>query len=292
MSDTRERVSGLSGNALKVIAIILMIIDHFGSVFCTPGTELYAVTRLIGRLSFPIFAFLIVEGFLHTRNVWKYILSLLIFAVISEVLFDLMASGTVFNIHYQNVLFTFAVSVLMLKIISYTETKKICNKMHIFVVTFAYALAFMTVTVCMYKSFPAKGIEKDNFIILGAGILGIIFMIIHLYRVGYEITVKRGYVLLTVSVTVLISIYLNFDYSWAGVLAILLMYKLRGDTMLAYFIACTFLFLMNRSEVTSYLGYIFINMYNGTRGKGNKYLFYLSYPLHILILLIIFYLVK
>ena len=61
---------GLSGNALKIIAAVAMLIDHVGIMFF-PTVAIY---RIIGRLSFPIFAFMIVEGYFHTKNLKKYVL--------------------------------------------------------------------------------------------------------------------------------------------------------------------------------------------------------------------------
>ena len=75
----------LSSNALKVIACICMLIDHVGLVLMYNKWYM----RAVGRLAFPIFAFLIVQGAAHTSNIRKYILRLAVFALISEIPFDL-----------------------------------------------------------------------------------------------------------------------------------------------------------------------------------------------------------
>ena len=100
----------LSGSALKVIAVISMVMDHCAYYLMEHDTILYETLRCFGRIAFPVFAFLIAEGFRHTRNRRKYFLQLLFFAVISEVPWYLLngADGT------HNVMFTLALSVVAL----------------------------------------------------------------------------------------------------------------------------------------------------------------------------------
>ncbi len=76
---------GLSGCALKVIALVSMTVDHIAYYLMEHGTWAYDLMRTVGRMAFPIFAFLLVEGYTHTRSTGKYALNLLIFALISEV---------------------------------------------------------------------------------------------------------------------------------------------------------------------------------------------------------------
>lgn len=104
-----EKVS-LSGSSLKIIAIITMLIDHIGAVLFP---QCYLL-RFIGRLAFPIFCFLLVEGFTHTRNVKKYALRLGIFALISEIPFDLALFNKLFDFHHQNIFFTLLIGLLVL----------------------------------------------------------------------------------------------------------------------------------------------------------------------------------
>lgn len=128
---------GITGNALKLIAIVTMFIDHTGVALVENGIykfqnptlmqQILAATegarwsmvdillRTVGRLAFPIFCFLLVEGFLHTRDVKKYGARLLAFAFISEVPFDLAVFGKWFYPQYQNVYFTLFLGLCVLE---------------------------------------------------------------------------------------------------------------------------------------------------------------------------------
>ncbi len=87
---------------LKILAIVTMLVDHTGAILFPQ----FPVLRIIGRISFPIFAFLISEGLLHTSNVKKYLWRLFLFALISEVPFDLAFYGQLFHPQRQNIFFT------------------------------------------------------------------------------------------------------------------------------------------------------------------------------------------
>lgn len=131
-----ERKKGLSGTALKLIAIVTMVIDHIGAVVIEAGfldvrnfehfnqlitTEygkqwlvIDSALRFIGRISFPIFCFLLAEGFFHTKNRNKYAANMLIFAFISEIPFDLAVFNKVLYWDYQNIYFTLFLGLLVM----------------------------------------------------------------------------------------------------------------------------------------------------------------------------------
>ena len=137
MTEKRKTLpSGLTGNTLKLIAIFTMLIDHIGAAVIEAGIlssndmarmmailetergmQWYLadiVLRLIGRLAFPIFCFLLVEGFTHTGNEAKYARNLLLFALISEIPFALAFFGRLFFPGAQNVYFTLFLGVEMM----------------------------------------------------------------------------------------------------------------------------------------------------------------------------------
>lgn len=223
----------LSGNGLKLIAIVTMLIDHVGGMIIEPGIimkydastilsppglvrwmQIDMALRMIGRVAFPIFCFLIVEGFLHTKDVKKYAFRLLAFCFISEIPFNLGLSGMVFNAQYQNVYFTLFLGLLALIGIRRFQAS-------------VWKQALVMVACC------------------GAAML------------------------------------LRTDYNAFGVFFIVLLYLLRDNKKMQTILGCIGV----SWEITAPLAFIPINMYNGTRGTWNlKYLFYVFYPVHILVL--------
>lgn len=172
--------------------------------------------RDIGRLAFPIFAFLLVEGYLHTKDKRKYGRNLLIFAFISEIPWDLVHKNSFLFLH-QNVMFT-----------------------------------------------------------LFLGFLGIYFL---------ETYNRNRYKLSICLVGLLLLTYLlHADYGIAGLGFILLLYVMRNNKLLMTVIGAGYL----PNNTYAALAFIPINLYNGKRGfiKGKilKYVFYLFYPVHLLIL--------
>lgn len=122
---------GLTGNGLKWIATITMLIDHMAVALIQNGIfqsntiiltqeqwqrcyQLYWIMRYIGRIGFPIFCFLLVEGFYYTHNIKRYLFRLGIFALISEVPFDFALFQNVFYLSYQNVYFTLLIGIVTL----------------------------------------------------------------------------------------------------------------------------------------------------------------------------------
>lgn len=116
---------GLPGSVLKWIAIVTMFIDHAAVTlvygwakyrhYWGAGIEslnFYYVLRGIGRLGFPLFCFLLAEGFFHTRSRRKYLLRLFVFALISEVPFDRAFWGAWLEFGHQNVFFTLTLGLL------------------------------------------------------------------------------------------------------------------------------------------------------------------------------------
>ena len=107
------KIPTFSGSVLKIIAIVSMVIDHCAYFLMDNNSTLYGAMRCVGRIAFPVFAFLIAEGFAYTHNRKRYFTRLLVFAVISEVSWYLLngADGT------HNVMFTLALGVVALAVL-------------------------------------------------------------------------------------------------------------------------------------------------------------------------------
>ncbi len=110
---------GLTSNMLRTIAVVLMLSDHIWATVMSFGNWM----TYIGRMAFPIFAFQIAEGFVHTSNFKKYALRLLGFAVITEIPFNLFYSSRWFNPYHQNVLFTLLLGLLAISVIDKARKK-------------------------------------------------------------------------------------------------------------------------------------------------------------------------
>ena len=104
-----DKIRILDGTMLKIIAMVSMVFDHVGDMFF-PDTDWM---RMVGRIAMPIFAFCITEGYIHTRNKKKYLMRMGIFALISEVPFDLAFDGKI-GLSHQNIMLSFFLAILAL----------------------------------------------------------------------------------------------------------------------------------------------------------------------------------
>ncbi|MGN0505740.1 MAG: TraX family protein [Lachnospiraceae bacterium] len=147
MNKEQQISGGISSFTLHILAMALMLCDHLWATLF-PAQEWLTC---IGRIAFPIFAFMIAEGYFHTSNVKKYITRLLIFAIVSEVPFDLLYGSTVIYPFHQNVLWTFLIALLAIVLIEKTKAKKkLWLTVFVSVVTVFAALLLGTITMVDY----------------------------------------------------------------------------------------------------------------------------------------------
>ena len=103
----------LNASHLKIIAMVCMLLDHMWATVI-PGN---LWMTCVGRIAFPIFAFQVAEGYAHTKNFKKYLGRMFLFALISEIPYNLMAGGNWFHLFGQNVMFTFCLALLLIRLI-------------------------------------------------------------------------------------------------------------------------------------------------------------------------------
>ena len=171
--------------ALKIIAIITMLIDHIAAIFIPQNTWIYIAGRVIGRLAFPIFVFLLVEGFYHTRSVPNYLKRLGIFALISEIFFDLAFYNSFFQsssgniktdlpkifsdnqifdtvvkrfMSYQNVFFTLFIGLATIYFMSIIEKKYKDNMVYVNIINAIITIAACLVAAVLRTDYSYKGV--------------------------------------------------------------------------------------------------------------------------------------
>ena len=128
----------LTSAALHLLAMTLMLCDHlWGTII--PGNDWLTC---LGRLAFPIFAFMIVEGYFHTKNLKKYMLRLLFWAIVSELPFNLALGSRLFYPIHQNVLWTFLIAIVL---IHWNERAQASGKLWKRLLTAAATVALGTV---------------------------------------------------------------------------------------------------------------------------------------------------
>lgn len=121
-----------TGATIRQIAMGTMLLDHIAVCLLeyapfqetAAGNWLYMILRFIGRMAFPLYCFLLMEAFKHTRNRFRYLLTLLVMAVVTEPIFDLAVYDT-WNWKHQNVLFTFSMGFLLIWVLE--EIRKIAE---------------------------------------------------------------------------------------------------------------------------------------------------------------------
>ena len=144
MDSSASKNFELTAAVLHIIAMTLMLMDHLWATLL-PAREWLTCA---GRVAFPIFAFMAVEGYFHTRSFKKYILRMLLFAVLSEIPFDLMYGGTWFYPVRQNVLWTFLLGLLGVWLMEQVR-KKGKTWMYLLVCVLVVPAGLVLGTLCM-----------------------------------------------------------------------------------------------------------------------------------------------
>ena len=147
--DVLKKWKRLDALALKALAMVFMLCDHLWATRIPGNLWLTSV----GRLAFPIFAFQIGEGFFLTRSRKNYLGRLFLWALISEVPFDLMYGGSFFYPFHQNVLFTFCLALLLMTLLEKAERRSRLLFFLLFPVVSAVGYLLGTLTMVDYYGF-------------------------------------------------------------------------------------------------------------------------------------------
>lgn len=312
---------GICGSTLKLIAIAAMLIDHISATVLTrmlivngmgnvtsqaqqeqwlrENAGLYGcmvVMRLIGRLGFPIFCFLLVEGFQKTGNVKKYALRLGLFALLSEIPFDLACHGKVLEFDYQNVFFTLFLGFLLMWAADTIEKGEFPKWFRNCLAVGGVVMLTVELTGVIYSILCSvmqyqSGTLPETYVIvmIGAICAAVISLIVSFVRRRKgegSVWKTLGYI-----AAVLLAMYaanlLRTDYSGMGVLTIAVMYFLRKHKVKSMLGGCIVLSLMSLIELPAFLTLIPVKLYNGERGLKLKYFFYAFYPVHFFLLWVI-----
>lgn len=131
-----KRRQGISGSTLKMLAVATMLIDHIAAAVLVRMLrrgadyelyEIYYIMRQIGRTAFPIYCFMMVEGLERTHNKYKYLARMGIFAIISEIPFDLAFKSRVLEFGYQNVFFTLTIGLAAMIALENINNSSVCE---------------------------------------------------------------------------------------------------------------------------------------------------------------------
>ena len=227
---------GLTNNQLKIIAMLAMVCDHVGKILL-PEIMIF---QIIGRLSFPIFAYMIAEGCKHTKNRRKYLLQIFGFGAIFQIVYTIFEPSL-----YQNIFITFTLSIMVI-----FATERFLNKKNL-----------------------------ANFAIMLGAVLVALFFGCLLYEVP---SLK----LMLYNLTGLSDYYV--DYKYLGVMLPILIYfapskplKLIVTTVIVF----CYGYFFNSLQYYMFLTIPLLALYNGKRGRAKlKYMFYLFYPAHMVII--------
>ncbi|MBO4311228.1 MAG: hypothetical protein J5856_09230 [Lachnospiraceae bacterium] len=289
---TTESKYGLNRGNLKMIALFCMTLDHFGVMILESWMKLYDKTsneyslisffdaniRLIGRIAFPIFCFFIVEGLIHTRNIYKYALRLFLLAIISEIPFDMLIAHRYFHSTYQNVFWTLLIGLVTIYCINGIFNTSLPNApKYIF-----------TAIVSLCGAYLAEWLKTDY------GCTGVLAIVL-IYLIGKEYYVLGTAVFVLVQGLEFYSMQ-KFSLLWIvyGALssavygiALILCKRIANAESRKIFAGVLALCCLNPVEIAALIDMAFFKYYNGEKGRRIGWLFYFYYPAHLLVLSLI-----
>ena len=257
-----NKISVLSGNTLKILAAIFMVVDHIG-VLIFPNV---LWLRVVGRLSFPIFAFMISEGARYTRNKFKYFISMFSLATLCQLVYYFFDGGSL----YMCILVTFSLSILLIYLLNFAkrvigdEDKSMLLKVLSVVAFFAACILVYFINTKYFVNLTGITIDYGF-----AGIMAPVFASLFDFR-GINVTDKIK----------------RLDCIPVRVFCFAI-----GLLLLVYEVSMSAAPGVSAVQIFSLLSLPLLLLYSEKRGRLKlKYFFYLFYPLHLVILYAVYYL--
>lgn len=267
----------MSSFVIKLIAIITMLCDHSGDAIIGQ----FSFLNVIGRIAFPLFCFQIVIGYKHTKNVNKYLLRLFLFGLISQIPFSLFTYSYLGRIDLLNVFFTLALGLLAIYILDVFPKKYkflaiILNLVLMIIAEFSqtdYGWFGVCLIICIYLFYNDKSLSKVKNNAFNSNATN-----------NYSETLqypneqnKKSENSIT---------YFNNNILFVIVFFALVVIKFSS------YLAIGSYNLAILQIIGTFFPVIFMLLYNGKKGPSLKYLFYAFYPVHLLILVAIHYLIS
>jgi hypothetical protein len=188
---------GLTNNQLKIIAMVAMLLDHVGKVLLPQ----YQILQIIGRLAFPIFAFMIAEGCYYTRNKIRYFLSVFLLGVGCQAVYIIWEKSL-----YMNILLTFSLSIIFIfSLENYKKTKE--KRIRI--------LMLFTVITVLLIAVMLPVILIDQGFIIDYGIFGVLLPVAIFYAPD-----KLRKLIYTAGILILLTLDLGGGIQWFSLLAV------------------------------------------------------------------------
>ena len=297
----------LTSEKLKILAMGTMFLDHaaaaiiFGSGLneTNPLMEYIGIAmRLVGRMAFPLYAFLLVQGFLWTRDWSRYVTRMVLFALISEVPFNLVISGEVWYSRTQNTIVTLIIGLICMRMLETLDRQFELTPGFVGVTVRPEAGGELAVSeIGGLSATPEAGGElstpdfggrrsckekngrkrRDSEEERYAGTDGV-------GAGGKILGVALG--IWTAAAAMFAAELMRTDYGALGVLLVVVLYVFRhrpSELVVAGCLAAALIYGFGLEVLFAWIAFFFISRYNGERGRKLGLMPYVFYPMHLLV---------
>ena len=290
---------------IKLVACLSMLIDHINNVFGNFGWAflpqgLSTVMGYAGRLAFPLFAYMIVNGYMHTSNKRKYFSNMLLFATIAQIPYTLAlylvnlspieqseSMNLVIKPWQHNPWLFIVIPIIVIAIYAYTIWRK---KKDLSIIWLVAASVFPLLYLKINGIWLTIGESLNVFYTLALGIAAIYIIQSVLERKDGFSWVKWS-MLVAAYIGALLFIGMNADYGLIGIALIVVFYLVRNRKIMQTVTLAAWSFLLYvlvvfniPNAIASCFALPFILLYNGKKGYSMKYAFYAFYPAHLIAL--------